>query len=138
MIEPKNKKDMTPEELENAERTFIAYFKISGNATQSAEKSGFRNPRETGFRLKEKLLSNDIANYVDINKMPIEEQKQWVKQFFANVMSNGKILMKDRITCARTLAEILKMFDADGNPQEVDLEPLGKLSYDELLKLAKS
>jgi hypothetical protein len=138
MIEPKNKKDMTPEELEQAERTFIAYYKISGNATQSAEKSGFRNPRETGFRLKERLLSNDLTNYIDVNKMSLEDQKLWVKQFFANVMSNGKALMKDRISCARTLAEILKMFDSDGKEQEVDLEPLGNLSYEELLKLAKS
>lgn len=134
----KNKSDMTPEELEVAEATFIAYYKISGNATQSAEKAGFKNPRETGFRMKERLINNDITNYVDISKMPLEDQRSWVKQFFANVMSNGKILMKDRISCAKTLAQILKMFDAEGNEQEVDVEPLANLSYEELLKLAKS
>lgn len=138
MREPKNKSDMTPEELDIAEKTFIAYYKISGNATQSAEKAGFRNAKETGYRLKERLINNDISNYVDLDKMTIEEQKTWVKQFFANVMANGKILMKDRITCAKTLAQILKMFDADGNEQEIDVEPLTNLSYEELLKLAKS
>lgn len=134
----KNKSDMTPEELEVAEKTFIAYYKISGNATQSAEKAGFRNAKETGFRLKERLVNNDISNYVDLDKMSLEEQKTWVKQFFANVMANGKILMKDRISCAKTLAQILKMFDADGNEQEIEIEPLQNLSYDELVKLAKS
>lgn len=134
----KNKSDMTQEELAEAERTFIAYYKISGNATQSAEKAGFRNAKETGFRLKEKLLSNDISNFVDINSMTIDQQRAWVKQFFANVMSNGKILMKDRISCARTLAEILKMFDSDGKERPIDLSPLGKLTVEELRELAKS
>lgn len=134
----KNKSDMTPEELAEAERTFIAYYKISGNATQSAEKAGFRNAKETGFRLKEKLLNNDISNFVDINSMTIDQQRAWVKQFFANVMSNGKILMKDRISCARTLAEILKMFDGDGKERPVDLSPLGRLTVEELRELAKS
>lgn len=136
--EPKNKSDMTPEELEVAEKTFIAYYRISGNATQSAEKAGFRNAKETGYRLKERLINNDIANYIDLNKMSLEDQKLWIKQFFANVMANGKVLMKDRISCARTLAEILRMFDSDGKPQEIDIEPLCNLSYEELLKLAKS
>lgn len=134
----KNRSEMTPDELQIAENTFIAYYKISGNATQAAEKAGFKNAKENGYRLKEKLMSNDIVNYVDITRMPLEEQRIWVKQFFANVMSNGKVLMRDRITCAKTLAQILKMFDSEGNEQEVELEPLSNLSYDELLKLAKS
>jgi hypothetical protein len=134
----KNRSDMTKEEIEVAESTFIAYYKISGNATQSAEKAGFAHPNETGYRLKERLIKNDLINYIDINRMSLEDQTSWVKQFFANVMSNGKVAMRDRISCAKNLAQILKMFDNDTDKHDEVIEPLSHLSYEELLKLAKS
>lgn len=134
----KNKTEMTQEELEKAEETFVAYYKISGNATQSAEKAGFEHPHANGQRLKAKLLKHELIDYIDVSTLSKDEQKIWVKQFFVNVMGNGKISMRDRITCARTLAQILKMFDPDNYINDDCVEALSGLSYEELTKIIEN
>lgn len=127
---------MTDAELEHAERTFINYFTISGNATKSADVAGFLNPDENGYRLKAQLIKSELINYVDFNKMTLEEQREWLKQFFCNVIANSKVLMRDRINCAKTLAQILKMFTEDVEITDETSNALSKLSYDELMKIA--
>lgn len=134
----KNRSDMTAQELERAEKKFVAYYKASGNASYSAELAGFNHPSETGSRLREKLFSDkDVQNAgVNLEELSAEDQKCWVKQFFAGVVTNKKALMKDRITCAKALADILKMFDGeDENSTDVN-NAISKLSYDELIRIA--
>lgn len=134
----KNRSDMTAQELERAEKKFIAYYKMSGNASYSAEMSGFNYPSETGSRLREKLLSDkEVATgSVNLEELSVEDQKSWVKQFFAGVVTNKKALMKDRITCAKSLAQILNMFDnEEENSTDVN-NAISKLSYDELIRIA--
>jgi len=132
----KNRSDMTDEELKHAERTFINYFTISGNATESARVAGFLNPDENGYRLKHQLIKNELINYVDFKSMTLEEQREWLKQFFCNVIANSRVLMRDRINCAKTLAQILKMFTDEVEISEETSNALSKLSYDELIKIA--
>lgn len=134
----KNKSEMTMQELERAEKKFVAYYKSSGNASYSAEMAGFNHPSETGSRLREKLLSDKevAAASVNLEELNPDDQKTWVKQFFAGVITNKKALMKDRITCARALAQILKMFD-EGEEVTNEIESaISKLSRDELMRIA--
>ena len=134
----KNRSDMTTQELERAEKKFIAYYKSSGNASYSAELAGFNHPSETGSRLREKLFSDKDALTAGVNleELSAEDQKLWVKQFFAGVVTNKKALMKDRITCAKALAEILKMFN-EGDEVSNEIESaISKLSREELMRIA--
>jgi len=132
----KNRSDMTAEELEHAERMFINYFNISGNATESARVAGFLYPDENGYRLKQQFIKSQIINYVDFKSMTLEEQREWLKQFFCNVIANSKVLMRDRINCAKTLAQILKMFTDEVEISDETSNAISKLSYDELMKIA--
>ena len=127
---------MTPEELERAERQFLAYYRISGNATQSAEKAGFKHAQENGVRLKDRLITKELVNYVDFEGMSKKDQEEWIKQFFACVMCNNKAPMRDRLTSARTLAQILQMFETREGGEECS-EALSQVTYDELKQLLK-
>lgn len=78
------------DKLTPKQKAFADNYIISGNATESAKKAGYKQPRQQGSRM---LTNVDVLGYIKERTAPAEQKRiatgDEVMQFFTRVM-NGE------------------------------------------------
>ena len=99
--------------MNNSQKAFADYYIECGNATESARRAGYKQPKQQGSRL---LTNVDIAAYIAERVKPTEEKRiatgDEIMEFFTSVM-RGEVLdafdlppsLADRKDAAKELAK---------------------------------
>lgn len=125
------------------QKAFCEFYVASGNATESAIKAGYSE--KTARSIGQRLLTNvDIQEYIkEINKK-VEGNRianiKEVKEFWSEVLRDGKLKMQDRLKAseyiAKTNGAFLDKVEIKGEIG-INSNPFAGLSTEELKKLIK-
>lgn len=105
--------------MNDRQKAFADYYIECGNATESARRAGYKQPKQQGSRL---LTNVDLLEYIKSRTVPTEQKRiasgDDVLRFFTRVMDGDEGAdMPDRISAGR---EILKR-DVSDRKLEIEL-----------------
>lgn len=111
------------------QKRFCEEYAISGNATDAAKKAGYseKTARTIGA---ENLTKPDIQKYLAELTKPSENKKiataEEVLQFWAQVMRDGEVPVKDRLRASENLGKRYRLMEPETD-EKSDREALKEL-----------
>ena len=110
------------------EDVFIEYFIISGNASESAERAGYKsNPAQVGYYLKNKLSQKIEQRLKDEFKDMVPQSVNVLKAMLNSKSDNVKLS-----TCKYILSELTQFNSSDKNNQDANNIQLEESEFEQV------
>lgn len=110
------------------EDVFIEYFIISGNASESAKRAGYKsNPAQVGYYLKNKLSQKIEQRLKDEFKDMVPQSVNVLKAMLNSKSDNVKLS-----TCKYILSELTQFNSSDKNNQDVNNIQLEESEFEQV------